>query len=119
MRKCKIVAAELLGYTFIGQHAYRATLLQSYAATELQDYMPTRIAKQRGARNGTPQDGESLFLFSSEGFQDPSSNRSSAATADFQTESDGHLPPLGKRWTSPATRKAMDISRHSEGDAHR
>ena len=40
MRKCKIVATELLGYTFIGQHAYRATLLQSYAATELQDYMP-------------------------------------------------------------------------------
>lgn len=46
----------------------RHTPLRDYRATRLPSYIPTRIGKQRGARNGTPQHSWSLLLFSPEKF---------------------------------------------------
>lgn len=40
----------------------------SYLTTRLSGYIATRIGKQRGARNGTPQHSWSLLLFSPEKF---------------------------------------------------
>ena len=46
--------------------AYAACQLRTYGATRLPSYTPTRIGKQRGARNGTPRHSWSLLLFSIE-----------------------------------------------------
>lgn len=54
----QIVVFVLWGFATTGLHACRATRLQSYT--------PTRIGKQRGARNGTPRHSWSLLLFSPE-----------------------------------------------------